>query len=165
MIGKVFKLEIDCHKYCGKLFQFLCFHQFDTETLGTVSAPLVNISGIVTSLNSSSYASLAVTTNIKLPSISAMLFPSRSWNGSRKSNICYYFMGGESERNQNKRTHSKSVNRSGLRPEWNFRACTPQYTSVFPKQHSHTKVCTHPTESALQWKEKLHWHFLVYTQS
>lgn len=78
MIGKVFKLEIDCHKYCGKLFQFLCFHQFGIETLGTVSAPLVNISGIITSLNSSSYASLAITTNIKPPSISAMLFPSRS---------------------------------------------------------------------------------------
>lgn len=78
MIGKVFKLEIDRHKYCGKLFQFLCIHQFGIKALGTVSVPLVNISGIITSLNASSYASLAVTSNIKVSSVSAMLFPGTS---------------------------------------------------------------------------------------
>lgn len=109
MIGKVFKLEIDCRKYCGKLFQFLCVHRFGIKTPGTVSVPLVNISGIITSLNSSSYASLAVISNIKMPSISAMFFPSTSWNGSRKSYICYYFIDRECERKKNERTQSQSI--------------------------------------------------------
>lgn len=93
IIGEVFKLEIDCHKHCGKLFPFLCIHHFGIKAWGTVSVPLVvNISGIITSLNSSSYASPAVISNIKMPSISAMLFPSTSCSSSRKSNNCYYFI-------------------------------------------------------------------------
>lgn len=75
MIGKVFKLEIDCHKYCGELLQSLCVHQFGIQTQGTVLVPLANISGIITSFNIRSYSCLAVISNTKMPSTSAMFLP------------------------------------------------------------------------------------------
>lgn len=65
IIGKVFQLEKDCLKYCGRLSQFLCIHQFSIQTLGIISVPIANISNAITSFNISSYSCLAVVRNIK----------------------------------------------------------------------------------------------------
>lgn len=137
--------------YCN----FYAFVKFGIKTLGTVSIPPAKVSGIITSLNSSSWGCLAVISNIKMPSVSAFFFPQYILKWLKKKQyslgLVFFFLWWKWEK-ETEDDSSKPVNRSGLSPQWNFRAHTPVCSlSNIVTQKSLLTL----TESALEWKGKL----------
>lgn len=86
--------------YCN----FYAFTKFGIKTLGIVSVPPTEISGIITSLNSSSHACLAVISNIKMPSISAIFPPVYLEMAQEKAIFVGIFFHGENVRKKQKMT-------------------------------------------------------------
>lgn len=153
MIGKVFKLEY--RKDCGELLQFLCICQIWYQNTGD-------------SFNSPSqgfwYHHLSQFKFMRMSSCNkqyknalsfCIFFPQYILKWLKKKQyslgLGFFFWWWKWEK-ETEDDSSKPVNRSGLSPQWNFRAHTPVCSlSNIVTQKSMLTL----TESTLEWKGKL----------
>lgn len=135
MIGKVFKLE--CCKDCGELLQFLCICQIWYQNTGdSFSSPsqgfwyhhLSQFKFICMSSCNKQYKNALNFCNF---------FPSISWNGSRKSNICwgFFLVVKMREKNQKMTLQSQSTDQALAHSETSGLTLAPKATQ------SHKSLC------------------------